>query len=91
MQLWGCRDAEEVEVEGTKTRAERNEKGSPHPPQPQASSHPLLNKEVSAICDQFLLLFSERRVSPCQDSTLLLGTIEITLYKSCLLVMVGMR
>jgi hypothetical protein len=34
-------DAEEVEVEGTKTRAERNEKGSPHPPQQQASSHPL--------------------------------------------------
>jgi hypothetical protein len=25
----GCRDAEEVEVEGTKTRAVRNEKGSP--------------------------------------------------------------
>ncbi len=28
----GCRDAEEVEAEGTKTSAEKDEKGSPHPP-----------------------------------------------------------
>ncbi len=65
----GRRDAEEVEAEGTKTRAERNEKGSSHPPQPQAWPYPLLNKEGSAICDWFLELFSERRVLPCQDST----------------------
>ncbi len=30
-----------------------------------------LNKEGSAICDWFLELFSERRVFPCQDSTVL--------------------
>ncbi len=65
----GCWGAKEVEVEGTKTRAKRNEKGSPTHPQPQASSHPILNKEGSAICDWFLVPFSERRVSPCQDST----------------------
>ncbi len=59
---WGRR----IEI---KQWAKRNEKGSPHPPQPQASSNPLLNKEGSAICDWFLELFSERRVSPCQDST----------------------
>ncbi len=46
-----------------------NKKGSPTHPQPQASSHPLLNKEGSVNCDWFLELFSERRVSPCQDST----------------------
>ncbi len=67
----GCRDAEEVEAEGTKTREEKDEKGSPHPPQSQASSYHLLNKEGSAICDWFLELFSERRVSPCQDSWIL--------------------
>ncbi len=61
--MLGCRDAEEVEVEGTKARAERNEKGSPTHSQPQASSNPLLNKDGSAICDWFLELL------PCQDST----------------------
>jgi hypothetical protein len=29
-----------------------------------------LNKEGSAICDWFLKLFSQRRVSPCQASTI---------------------
>ncbi len=33
----GRRGTKKVEVEETKTRAERNEKGSPYPPQPQAS------------------------------------------------------
>jgi hypothetical protein len=62
VEFQGDPDTKEVEVEGTKTRAERNEKGSP---QPQASSDPLLNKEGSAICDWFLKLFSH-----CQDSTI---------------------
>ncbi len=52
----GCQDAEEVEVEGMK-------RVPPTDPQPQASSHPLLNKEGSTLCDWFLELFSERIVS----------------------------
>jgi hypothetical protein len=65
----GRQEAKEVEVEKLKKLAERNEKGSPTHPNHRALSHPLLAKEGSAICDQFLELFSERRVSPCQDST----------------------
>jgi hypothetical protein len=33
-------------------------------------SSPLFEQEGSAICDWFYELISERRVLPCQDSTL---------------------
>jgi hypothetical protein len=73
----GRRDTKEVEVEGTKTRAQRNEKGSPTHPQPQASSHPLLNKEGSAICHWFLELFSQRSFVMSGLNTRILLTIEL--------------
>ncbi len=55
----GRRDAKEVEADGTKTRAERNEKDSPTHPNHRALSHPLLNKVGSSICDQFPELLLE--------------------------------
>ncbi len=48
-------------VSGLKQEQKGMKRVPPTHPQPQASSHPLLNKEGSAICDWFLELFSERR------------------------------
>jgi hypothetical protein len=62
VQILGCRDVyEEDEAGGTKTRS----------PQSQASSNPLFEQEGSAICDRFYEVLFKRRVSPCQDSTVL--------------------
>jgi hypothetical protein len=73
----GRRVSEEDEAGGTLTRLERIKRVPLPTPQSQASSSPLFEQEGSAICDQFYELISERRVSPCQDST----TVTIPLFK----------
>ncbi len=82
--MLGCRVDEENEAGETKTRSERIKRVPIPTPQSQSSSSPLFEQKGSAICDWFYELISERRVSPCQDSTEMLkfNLVRLILNKS---------
>ncbi len=70
--MLGRRVEDVDEAEGTKIDQERIKRVPLPTPQSQASSIPLFEQEGSAICDWFCELFSKGRVSPRQDSTVVI-------------------